>query len=49
MCSNNPTLWRESTDAANAALTARIRLWDSILIAFEQEELEFVSSPPHCV
>jgi Protein of unknown function (DUF3050) len=49
MCSNNPTLWRESTDAANAALTARIRLWDSILNAFEQEELEFVSSPPHCV
>jgi hypothetical protein len=49
MCGNNSTLWREAKDAASAALMARIRLWDSVLNAFEQHELEFVSSPPHCV
>jgi Protein of unknown function (DUF3050) len=36
LCGNNSTLWRESTYAARAALTARIRLWDSVLIAFGQ-------------
>jgi Protein of unknown function (DUF3050) len=49
MCGNNSTLWRESTDAANAALAARIRLWDSVLNGFEQQELDFSLAPPHCV
>ena len=37
ICGNDSTLWRESTNAARSALIARIRLWDSVLNAIEQQ------------
>ena len=42
LCGNNSARWRESADAASTALTARIRLWDSILEAIEQQSLSLV-------
>jgi hypothetical protein len=33
ICGDDETRWREAAEAAEAALAARLRLWDSILAA----------------
>ena len=37
LCGNDAKRWREATEAASAALTARIRLWDSIVEVIEAQ------------
>jgi Protein of unknown function (DUF3050) len=37
LCGNDAKRWREATEAASAALTARIRLWDSIVEVIEEQ------------
>jgi hypothetical protein len=31
LCSNDPALWEEASQAAEEALRARLRLWDGVL------------------
>jgi hypothetical protein len=37
ICGDDPTRWREATQAAHAALESRRALWDSILVSFHED------------
>lgn len=37
LCGDNPALWTEATQAAEAAMRARVALWDGILVQIRQQ------------
>jgi len=39
LCGDDQTRWQQATNAARAALEARIALWDGVLVAIERESL----------
>jgi hypothetical protein len=46
LCGADPTKWKEATDAAEAALTVRLNLWDGILTQLKENKSQMARTVP---